>query len=584
MRQPLKIGNAQAFWGDRSGAAATLAAQQPDLDFLTLDYLAEVSMSILAIQREKNPSLGYAQDFVEVIRSLIPHWKNGSPIKVITNAGGLNPAGCALACKQALEAGGCPALKIGYITGDDIYETLLHAPDETFTNLDTGASIGSVKSRLKTANAYLGSKAIVEALKAGADIVITGRIADPCLTAAPCIAHYGWRWEEYDKIAGAVIAGHLIECGTQVTGGFSTHWLSIPAMTEPGYPIIEMSPDGSFVVTKPAQSDGEVTLKTVKEQLLYEIQDPNRYLCPDVVASLLSVKLSEEGKDRIKIEHVKGSAPPSTLKVSATYSNGYKIESMIALFGRNCKQKGIRCGEIIHARLLHAGFNVDDYLVECLGSGDVVPGIGGADPMEVMLRISARSQTKEALEYLSKEIAPLVTSGPQGITGYTSGRPKVRPVFSFWPTLIPESDLKTTVKILEAGVESRPARSVTSPQKERLPSQRKSEDALPQTGSKTLYEIAYARSGDKGSNANVALFAYTAKGYEYLCKHVTEESVKAHFHALPITKVERYLMPNLWAINYVLYGALGEGGSGSLRIDNQGKALGQALLEQPLKE
>lgn len=584
MRPPLKIGNAQAFWGDRSGAAATLVAQQPDLDVLTLDYLAEVSMSILAIQREKNPSLGYAQDFIEVIRSLIPHWKKGSPIKVITNAGGLNPAGCALACKQALEAGGCPRLKIGYIIGDDIYETLVNASDDAFTNLDTGESIGSVKSRLKTANAYLGSKAIVEALQAGADIVITGRIADPCLTAAPCIAHYGWSWEEYDKIAGAIIAGHLIECGTQVTGGFSTHWLSIPKMTEPGYPIVEMFSDGSFIVTKPPQSDGEVTLKTVKEQLLYEIQDPQSYLCPDVIASLQSIQLSEEGKDRIKIENVKGSAPPSTLKVSATYSNGYKVESMIALFGRNCKQKGIRCGEIIRARLLHAGFNVDDYLVECLGSGAVVPGIGSGNPMEVMLRISARSQKKEVLEYLSKEMAPLVTSGPQGITGYASGRPKVRPVFSFWPTLISASSLKTTVQILDAGVGPRPAYHALFVEREPLPPLQKSEEVFPKTTPKTLYDIAYARSGDKGSNANIALFAKTQKGYEYLCKHVTEESVKAHFHALPITKVERYLVPNLWAINYVLYGVLGEGGSSSLRIDNQGKALGQALLEQPLKE
>jgi len=449
MQKPLKVGNAQAFWGDRPAAAATLVAQQPDLDFITLDYLAEVSMSILAIQREKDPNLGYAKDFVDVVRSLIPHWKMGSKVRIVTNAGGLNPNGCALACKLALEKGGCPHIKIAFVTGDDVLRELTISSDDDFNNLDTGENIKNVQSQLITANAYLGSKAIVEAIKMGADIIITGRIADPCLTAAPCIAHYQWGWDEYDKIAVAIIAGHLIECGTQVTGGFSTHWLSIPSMNEPGYPFIEMHEDGTFIITKPLKSDGEVTIRTVKEQLLYEIQDPDNYLCPDVIASLLSVKLIEEEKDRIKIEGIKGKAPPSTLKVSATYRNGYRVEGMIALYGRDCQKKGYRCGEIIHTRLKNAGFHVDDYLIECLGAGDIVPGIFKSNTMEIVLRISARSQEKESLEYLAKEIAPLVTSGPQGMTGYSSGRPKVRPVFSYWPTLITESHITTTVTILE---------------------------------------------------------------------------------------------------------------------------------------
>lgn len=446
----LKIGNAQAFWGDRPSAAAMLVSQQPDLDYVTLDYLAEVSMSILAIQREKDSNLGYAKDFVDVVRSLIPHWKSGSKVKVITNGGGLNPEGCAAACKAVLEAEGCLGMKIAYVTGDDVYEKLIHSRDGEFANLDTRKGIETVRNRLMTANAYLGSKAIVEAIETGARIIITGRIADPCLTAAPSIAHFRWKWDEYNKIAGAIIAGHLIECGTQVTGGFSTHWLSIPAMTEPGFPVVEMHSDGSFVVTKPPGSEGEVTLRTVKEQLLYEIQDPANYLCPDVTASLLSVKLIEEGKDRIKIEGITGMAPPNSLKVSATYRNGYKIEGTIALFGRDCKKKGYRCGEIIRERLKHAGFTLEEYLVECLGGGDIVPGIDDSNTMEIVLRIAARSQTKDPLEYLAKEIASLVTSGPQGITGYSSGRPKPRQIFCFWPTLISEADVTTYVNVMEA--------------------------------------------------------------------------------------------------------------------------------------
>jgi hypothetical protein len=448
MKKILKVGNAQAFWGDRLGAADMLATQQPDLDFITLDYLAEVSMSIMAVQREKEPSSGYAKDFIDVVRSLSHHWKRGSKIKLVTNAGGLNPKGCAYACKEALQNGNLPNLKIAYITGDDVLEHIISSPHEPYPNLDNGQNIDSYRNRITTANAYLGSKDIVEAIKNDADIIITGRVADPCLVAAPCIAYYDWKWNEYDKIAGAMIAGHLIECGTQVTGGFSTHWLSIPNMTEPGYPLIEMHDDGAFIVTKPAQSEGEVTFRTVKEQLLYEIQDPGNYFSPDVIASLMSIKLSEVGKDRIKIEGIRGKAPTNTLKVSATYRNGYKMEGMIALFGRDCKSKGYRCGCILRERVAHAGFKLDDYLTECLGAGDIIPGIETDHPLEIVLRIAARSQTKEALEYLSKEIASLVTSGPQGITGYSSGRPKVRPIFSFWPTLISKSLVNTSVNYI----------------------------------------------------------------------------------------------------------------------------------------
>ena len=277
----IKIGNAQAFWGDQPQAPALLAKQQLDLHYLTLDYLSEVSLSIMAIQQEKDPLKGYAQDFIEVVRSLIPFWKSGRTLKVIANAGGLNPQGCGMACLALLQKENCFPLKIAVISGDSILG-IMQAETENplFENLDTGKAVQTVAERLVTANAYLGAKSIAEALQNGADIVITGRVADPSLTVGPCVAEFGWGWNDYDRLAGATVAGHLIECGTQVTGGISTHWLEIEEASTIGFPIVEMHADGSFVITKPEGTGGRVTLETVKEQLLYELGDPDNYLKP----------------------------------------------------------------------------------------------------------------------------------------------------------------------------------------------------------------------------------------------------------------------------------------------------------------
>lgn len=449
MIKPLKIGNAQAFWGDRNTAAATLVQQQQDLDVLTMDYLAEVSMSILAVQKQKDPNAGYAKDFLDVVSSLTPEWKSGRKLTLITNAGGLNPQGCGEACQKLLAENGCASLKIAVIAGDDVVDTLTNSPPSDYPNIDTNEMIGSVQNDIATANVYVGSKPLVEALNLGADIIITGRVADPCLTAAPCIAHYNWSWNDYDKIASATIAGHLIECGTQVTGGFSTNWLSIDSMTHPGYPVIEMAEDGSIIVTKPDNTDGAVTIETVKEQLLYEIGDPDNYLSPDVTVSFLSLQVEEAAKDRVSVIGAKGKPPPESLKVSATYRDGYKIEGMITLYGRDCREKGRRCGEIVRQRLRALGLEPEEFLVECLGTGAVIPGLATYDTNETVLRIAARDSRKEPLQQLAKEIAPLVTSGPQGMTGYSSGRPKVRPVYSYWPTLIAADKVHPSITILE---------------------------------------------------------------------------------------------------------------------------------------
>lgn len=451
MGETLKIGNAQAFWGDSPGAPERLLSQQPDLDFLTLDYLAEVSLSILALQRARDPAAGYARDFIDVVGTIAPHWKKGSRVKIVTNAGGLNPEGCAHACADLLKVEGLGRLKVFVVEGDDVLPLLRKSPgDASFRNLETGESLAVVADRLVAANAYLGAASIAEALRAGADLVITGRVADPSLAVAPCVAHFGWGWEDWNRLAAATVAGHLIECGTQVTGGISTDWMKMSQREAMGFPFVEMGADGSFTITKPEGTGGEVSLKTVKEQLLYEIGDPGRYLSPDVIVSLLNLSIETTGPDRVAVRGAKGTPPTDTCKVSAAYRDGFKSHGLLTIFGRDAAAKARACGEMVLKRLAEAGGKPERSLVECLGAGASVAGIGNgaarSELMEAVLRVSVADPRKEVVERFTRELAPLVTSGPQGVTGYAAGRPKVQEVFGYWPCLVAKKDVKPTMR------------------------------------------------------------------------------------------------------------------------------------------
>jgi hypothetical protein len=455
MKKIIKIGNAQAFWGDNADAPSTLLLQQPDLDYLTLDYLSEVSLSIMAVQRAKDPAMGYARDFVDVIKSLAPAWQKGSQVKVIANAGGLEPRRCAAACAETLRKNGCRPLRIAITSGDNVLPLIKKDPgSRLFNNLESGAPISQIFDRLQSANAYMGAQGIVSALQQGADIVITGRVTDPSLSVGPCIAAFGWSMKDYDCLAQATIAGHLIECGTQVTGGISTDWLDIPDPANLGFPFVEVAADGSFIITKPEASSGRVNIETIKEQLLYEIGDPDAYLSPDVTVSFLSLTLATQGNNRIAVKGAKGRAPPPMYKVSATYNDGYKAEGSLAIYGRNARRKAQRCGEAILDKVQQAGYDLERSCIECIGTGDVVPGLpverhaDAAD--ECLLRISAADHRMAALEYFVKQLAPMVTSGPPGTTGYTGGRPPIRQVFGYWPCLVNPEAIVPYVEFVEA--------------------------------------------------------------------------------------------------------------------------------------
>lgn len=450
-KSPLKIANASAFWGDQPEAAARLVAQQPDLDYLTLDYLAELSLSIMAIQRAKDPAAGYAGDFVEVVRSFVPFFQAGGRTRVVTNAGGLDPRSCAEAVHRVLCEAGLSRVKVAVVSGDDVLPSVRAAPAK-FASLETGEDLTPLAPRLVTANAYVGASALADALRSGADIVITGRTADPSLTVAPCMAHFGWDAADYDRIAGATVAGHLIECGTQACGGFSTDWLDLPASHDIGFPFVEVAADGSCVVTKPARTGGAVTRRTVKEQLLYEIGDPGNYLSPDATVSFLTLHIDDAGVDRVRLAGATGRPPPAAYKVSATYHDGYKAHGMLTVFGHDAVKKARHMGDGVLRRLAARGCIFRETLAECLGTGASVRGIASrmsdTHLVETVLRLSVAADTKLPVERFTKEIASLVTSGPQGVTGYATGRPKVLPVFGYWPSVIPRDAVKLSVEIL----------------------------------------------------------------------------------------------------------------------------------------
>lgn len=448
-----RVGNGAGFWGDSLDAPRRLV-ESSTLDYLTLEYLAELTMSILARLREKDPAAGYVTDLLPVMHSLVPSLEEQKQLRVVTNAGGMNPVGCVRAVARELVDAGLADLTLGAVTGDDLFTQIpsLLSAGWNFEHFETGEPLGQRQAEVVSVNAYQGAGPIVQALAEQARIVITGRVADASLTVAPAVHEFGWSMDDLDSLAAATVAGHLIECGAQVTGGFYTHWSELN-LAEVGYPIAELDASGSCLITKPEGSGGRVNRETVCEQLVYEIGDPAHYLTPDVDADFTTVAVHDEGHNRVRVEGATGRAAPDTLKVSLAYRAGYMASSQLLVFGKDCVPKAKRCAELIFARLQQAGFAYDRQNVELLGTGQsagLQNRMAQDELREVVLRITVQDSRREAVERFAREITPLATNGPAGLAGYTGGRAQVRPAFAYWPTTIPRDKVRGVAEVRTA--------------------------------------------------------------------------------------------------------------------------------------
>jgi Acyclic terpene utilisation family protein AtuA len=443
----IRIANGQGFWGDWLEAPVRLVEQGP-IDFLTLDYLAEVTMAILQKQRRRDPALGYARDFPPLMARIAPRLREGR-IKVLANAGGLNPLACAREVRRL-----APDLKVAVVLGDDVTERIGEFLEHGYpmTNMDTDEPLRSIRERILSANAYLGAFPLAEALRTGADVVLSGRCADAALALAPAIYSFGWRPADHDLLAAGMVAGHIIECGAQVTGGNSlANWQSLANAEEIGYPIAEIEPDGSFVVTKHPGSGGRVDSHSVKEQLLYEIGDPRAYYGPDCVTDFTSVRVEDDGPDRVRVTRASGSAPTDFLKLSINYADGWKAVGTLVYTWPDALDKAREADRIVRRRIERLGLVFDEIYTEFLGvdacHGAAAPRVG--EVPELQLRIGVRGRDRDAVERFTRELIPLVLSGPPGATGYGEGRPPVREIVSYWPALIPRSEIRPKVEVVE---------------------------------------------------------------------------------------------------------------------------------------
>ena len=443
----IRIANGQGFWGDWLEAPVRLVEQGP-IDYLALDYLAEITMSILQKQRQADPNLGYARDFPPLVARLArPIRERG--ITVIANAGGVNPVACA---REVVRL--APGLKVAVVLGDDVYPRLdeFLAKNYEMRDMDTGEPIAAIRDRIQSANAYIGAFPLAEALATGAHVVIAGRSTDTALALAPMVYRFGWKPGEFDKLAAGTIAGHIIECGAQSTGGnCQVDWQTIPDMANIGYPIVEAEPDGTFVVTRHAAAGGRVSIHSVKEQLLYELGDPQHYITPDCVADFTSIHLEDAGPDRVRVSGIRGGPRPPTLKLSISYANGWKAIGTLVYSWPGALEKARAADRIVRQRLRGLGLEFDEIYTEYFGVnaclGPAAPP--NPDPPEVQLRIGVRGADKKAVDRFTRELIPLVLNGPPGATGFGEGRPVVREIVAYWSALLPREEIVTRVEVVD---------------------------------------------------------------------------------------------------------------------------------------
>lgn len=455
MKEKVRVASGQGFWGDLLTAPVD-QVRGGQIDYLMLDYLAEVTMSIVQKQRQRDPNAGYARDFVALMREILPDCVEKN-IKVLSNAGGVNVEGCAEAIKQAAnELSLSGKVKIGVITGDDILGRLDEFAEKgvEIINMDTGESLSAIRDKVQSANVYLGAQPLVEALDKGAQIVVGGRLTDTGLTLAPLMHEFGWTFEDWDRIAAGTIAGHIIECGAQCSGGNCQYdWQNIPDLANVGFPIVEAYPNGEFIVTKHENTGGIVSVQSVKEQLLYEMGDPHSYITPDVVADFTSINLADDGANRVKVFGIKGNTNTEFYKVSIAYSAGWKAVGTLVYAYPDAYEKAKAADQILRKRLEKLGLKFDVILTEFVGVNATHGHLAGEPPKdipEVQLRFGVRGQSKADVERFTKELAPLILTGPPAVTGFAGGRPKVEEIMAYFPALIPKHLIETKVEIVEA--------------------------------------------------------------------------------------------------------------------------------------
>ena len=578
----VRVGSGAGFRGDSAAGPAQLVAHGA-LDYLVMDYLAEITMSILARMKSNDAQAGYATDFVAAVMKPLLGAIVARGIKVVTNAGGINPLACKAALEQLAAEAGLP-LRVAAVIGDDLWGEADGLRTAGVTEMASGAPL---PARLASVNAYLGAAPIARALAAGADVVITGRCVDSALVLGPLMHEFGWASDDYDKLAAGSLAGHIIECGTQCTGGLFTDWEEVPGWDDMGFPIAECAPDGSFVISKPAGTGGLINRATVSEQIAYEIGDPAHYMLPDVCCDFSAVNVRELDNERVVVSGARGHAPSDTYKVSATYPDGYRATATMMIGGHEAKRKGEQVAQAILARTrrLFVAASLPDYRevsVEILGAESTYgPHARAADTREVVVKIGVAHPDKRALEIFAREIFPAATAMAQGLTGFAGGRPTVQPVIRLYSCLVPKSQVHIEVLL---GAERL---GIAAPAGIALCASAGSADDAPSrppaVGSTVaLRALAYARSGDKGDNANIGVLARRAEFLPLLREQLSAEVVAAWFAHLARGPVTRYPWPGLDGFNFVLEHALGGGGVASLRHDPQGKAYAQMLLDLPI--
>ncbi|HSV45144.1 MAG TPA: acyclic terpene utilization AtuA family protein [Ramlibacter sp.] len=582
----VRIGGASGFWGDSSVGAPQLV-QHGDVDYLVFDYLAELTMSILAAARAKNPELGYATDFVTVTLKAILRDVVEQGIRIVSNAGGVNPQGCAQAI-VALAAQQGLVVRIAVVGGDDVMPLLPRLRAQGVTEMQSGQPL---PEHLLTANAYLGALPIRDALAAGAQIVVTGRCVDSAVTLGALMHEFGWAADDYDRLAQGCLAGHIVECGCQATGGLHTDWESVPDWPHIGYPVIECHADGSFLASKPPGTGGLVSPAVIAEQMLYEIGDPASYLLPDVSCDFTAVRLRPAGEHRVEVRGARGRPPGPQYKVCATYADGFRCTAQLTIVGFDAARKARRTGEAIlqRTRELFARQGLADYSrshIEVLGSeaGNYGPQARHADTREVVLRLAVMHPQKAALELFAREIAPAGTSWSPGTTG-ADGRPQPSPAIKQFSFLLDKHLLAPAVLLAGEGepvdipVGQPPLAPPARPPAIDAP-------AAPPEGPLVelpLIRLAWARSGDKGDSSNIGVIARHPEWLALLREQVTAQRVAQWLGHLVQGEVTRYDVPGIHAMNFVCTRALDGGGMASLRNDPLGKGMAQILLAMPVR-